>query len=110
MCNAPDSARASAAMLPQPRFGKKPEVQSTFPLAGVIDSYILVRHEYKHNGKTVLFEDLLALLCGERLDIRSPHSRNKSHRNTCPMFLTSNSPLQICREDAAATSLLNTAM
>ena len=88
----------------------KPERGSTFPLSGMLEAHLLVWHEYKHRDGTVLFEDLLALLVGERMDIRVPHSAAKSHRNNAPMFFTSNSLLRVRREDPDEESLLNTAM
>ena len=88
----------------------KPQLKSTFPLAGVLEAQVLLWHEYKHNDGTVLFEDLLALLVGERLEIRVPHRANQSHRNKSPMFFTSNSLCTICRADPVETAYLNKAM
>ena len=55
----------------------KPEAKSTFPLAGVLDAHALVWQEYKHKDSIVLFEDLLALTVGQRLEIRVPHRSNR---------------------------------
>lgn len=88
----------------------KPEGKSTFPLACVPEVHLLVWHEYAHKDSIVLFEDLLALTVGERVEIRQPHRKNLSHRNTAPMFLSCNSPLTVVREDVAVMTRLNQAM
>ena len=88
----------------------KPEAKSTFPLAGVLDAQILVWHEYKHKDSIVLFEDLLALTVGERMGVRVPHKKNVPHRNTAPLFYTSNSVLKVVREDVVEMTRLNAAM
>ena len=88
----------------------KPEAKSSFPFANVVGSQLLLWSEYKHKDSIVLFEDLLALLAGERLEIRIPHRGNESFRNTVPMIFTSNSPLVVVREDPVAMEYLNAAM
>lgn len=88
----------------------KPEAKSTFPLANVLTSHLLIWNEWKHKDSIVLFEDLLALLAGERMEIRVPHQSNKSHRNTAPMIFTSNPPLAVVREDPVAMARVNKAM
>jgi hypothetical protein len=88
----------------------KPEAKSTFPMANVVDAHVLLWQEYKHRDRIVLFEDLLALAVGERMELRIPHQKNKSHRNTAPLFFTSNSMLAVIREDPNEMQRLNTAM
>jgi len=88
----------------------KPDSKSTFPMSGIIDAHTLVWQEYYHKDKIVLFEDLLAVLAGERLEIRVPHRKNHSHRNTAPMFYSSNSLLAVRRDDPEQMQRLNTAM
>ena len=88
----------------------KPEAKSSFPLSGVLDAHILLWHEYKHKDTIVLFEDLLALSVGERLEIRVPHQVNKSHRNSAPLFYTCNSFLHVARSCPEEMSRLNHAM
>jgi len=66
----------------------KPQRGSTFPLSNVPKSHVLVWQEYKHHDGTILFEDLLSLAVGEKIDIRMPHAENLSHRDTAPMFYT----------------------
>ena len=88
----------------------KPDSKSTFPLAGVLTAHALVWQEYKHKDSIVLFEDLLAVLCGERLEIRVPHKKNVSHRNSAPMFYSSNSMLLVRRDDPVEMQRLNSAM
>ncbi|CAE8608797.1 unnamed protein product, partial [Polarella glacialis] len=88
----------------------KPEARSSFPLAGVLDAHILLWQDYRHNDSSVLFEDFLSLVAGERMDIRVPHKRNVSHRNTAPLFYSSNSQLVVARPDPAETVRLNRAM
>ena len=57
-----------------------------------------------------MFEDMLAVLVGERIEVRVPHRRNISRRNTAPMFLTSTSILGVVREKPQEMQRLNDAM
>ena len=88
----------------------KPENKSSFPLAGVLDAQVMLWQDWKHNDATILFEDILSLIVGERMDIRCPFKKNESFRNTSPLFYTSNSPLYVVRHDPAEMTRLNTAM
>ena len=88
----------------------KPQKNSSFALAGILDCHIMLWQDYKHEDKTLAFEDLLALLVGETLAVRVPNKPNVEHRNTAPMFFTSNSPLVVARSDPLAMQYLNTAM
>ena len=88
----------------------KPQSGSSFPLAGAIGATVLVWQDWKHDDKTVAFEDLLSFFVGELVDIRVPHQRNVSYRNTSPLFYTSNSILQTVRHDAGLMDRLNAAM
>ena len=88
----------------------KPERGSTFPLAGATDAHVLLWQDWKHDDRTVLFEDLLSFLVGERINVRVPHQRNLPFRNTSPLFYTSNSFLRVARDDPALTAELNAAM
>ena len=88
----------------------KPGRGSSFPLAGAADADLLFWQDWKHDDATVLFEDLLSLLVGERSDARVPHQRSMPFRNTSPLFYTSNSPLRVNRHDPALTASLNAAM
>ena len=88
----------------------KPDAKSTFPLAGVLAAHVLVWQDYKHKDSIILFEDLLSLIVGERMEIRVPHRANVSHRNTAPMFFSSNSMLAVRRDDPADMQRLNTAI
>ena len=88
----------------------KPQSGSSFPLAGAIGATVLVWQDWKHDDKTVAFEDLLSFFVGELVDIRVPHQRNVSYRNTSPLFYTSNSSLQVARQDTVLMGRLNSAM
>ena len=88
----------------------KPQRGSTFPLAAAPDAQLLVWQDWKHDDGTILFEDLLSFLVGERIDIRVPHQSNASFRNTSPLFYTSNSSLRVRRDDAGEAARLNRAM
>ena len=88
----------------------KPQHGSTFPLAGAIDADVLLWQDWKHDDATVLFEDLLAFLVGEIVDIRVPHQCNVSFRNTSPLFYTSNSAVRVARQSSDLTVALNAAM
>lgn len=88
----------------------KPDSKSTFPLAGLIDADVLVWQEYSHKDSILLFEDLLAVLCGEKMGIRVPHRKNVQHRNVAPMFYSSNSMLAVRRDDPETMQRLNSAM
>lgn len=88
----------------------KPEAKSSFPLAGAIDAQVLLWQDWKHNDATVLFEDMLSLIVGERIDVRIPCQKNMSFRNTSPLFYTANSPLFVVRPNPQEMIRLNTAM
>ncbi len=88
----------------------KPEAKSSFPLANAMSADILLWNEYKHKDSIVLFEDVLALIAGERMEIRVPHRVNESYRNTAPLIFTSNTPLTVLRDDPVAMTRLNGAM
>ena len=85
----------------------KPDSKSSFPLANFLEADLLLWNEYKHEDSLVLFEDILVVLCGERVEVRVPHKKNISHRNTAPMFY---SRLRVVREDPEEMSRLNIAM
>ena len=88
----------------------KPESKSSFPLAGVLDAQVLLWQDWKHNDATILFEDILSLIVGERMAIRCPFKKNVSFRNTSPLFYTSNSPLYVARHNFEEMARLNAAM
>jgi len=88
----------------------KPENKSSFPLSGVLDAQVLLWQDWKHNDATILFEDILSLIVGERMDIRCPFKKNESFRNTSPLFYTSNSPLYVVRQNPPEMVRLNAAM
>ena len=48
----------------------KPDSNSTFPTARILDVCLLLWQECKHKNGFVLFEDFLALLAGERMKRR----------------------------------------
>ena len=88
----------------------KPEGKSSFPLANIMDAHVLLWQEYKHKDSIVLFEDLLAVCAGERIEIRLPHTKNRSHRNLAPLFYTCNTELHVVRADPVEMNRLNGAM
>ena len=75
-----------------------------------MEADVLLWQQYFHKDSILLFEDLLALLCHERIEVAVPYKGGVSHRNMAPMLYTSNSPLRVVREDAAQMLLLNGAM
>jgi hypothetical protein len=88
----------------------KPESKSSFPLAGALDARVLLWQDYKHSDSIVLFEDILSLVVGELMEIRTPCKKNIPFRNNSPFFFTSNSPLRVVREDPEQMCRLNEAM
>ena len=48
----------------------RPDSNSTFPMARVLNACLLLWEEYKNKDGIVLFEDFLALLVGERMKRR----------------------------------------
>ena len=88
----------------------KPDSKSSFPLTNVVDAQLLLWNEYKHKDSILLFEDLLAIAAGERIEIRIPNEKNVSVRKQAPMFLTSNSMLIVVRPNLAEMERLNNAM
>ena len=88
----------------------KPESKSSFPLQGLLEAQLILWQDWKHKDSTILFEDLLSMTVGERMNIRVPCKPNKPFRNESSMFYTSNSPLYVVRHDPAEMMRLNQAM
>ena len=63
-----------------------PEDGSTFPLSGALDAEILLWQDFEYNPGTLQFNDLLRLLVGERIGVRLPGEKNRSLKNTSPLF------------------------
>ena len=66
----------------------KPQRESTFPLANVVDAEVLLWQEFEWDAKMCAFADLLALLAGEKFGIRLPNKKPQQYKNTSPMFYT----------------------
>ena len=75
-----------------------------------MEADVLLWQQYFHKDSILLFEDLLALLCHERIKVAVPYKGGVSHRNMAPTFYTNSSPLRVVREDAAQMFPLNGAM
>ena len=63
-----------------------PESGSTFPLSGLLDAEVVLWQDFEYEAKTINFQDLLRLLVGEKVGVRSPGSVNIKHKNTAPVF------------------------
>jgi hypothetical protein len=90
----------------------KPEIGSTFVLAEVLDAQpdVLLWQEFTWDPKGCSFEDLLAVLAGEKVGIRRPGQASKTCRISAPMIYTSWQPLTMICKDPARMFALNTAM
>ena len=88
----------------------KPERNSSFPLAGVLDSEVLLWQEFTWSPKVCAFEDLLQMLCGEKIGIRVPRAPPVQHRNKAPMFYTAWAPLSMRSQNSEEMMNHNQAM
>lgn len=88
----------------------KPEVGSTFSLAGILDAEVLLWQEFEWDPKGVAFNDLLAVLAAEQVGIRQPGTKQQEHCNHAPMFYTSWQALTMTCRDQRRMGNLNGAM
>lgn len=88
----------------------RPQRDSSFPFADVLDADVLVWQEFKWSSKVCAWEDLLSLLCGEKFGIRQPGAKPTQHRNRAPMFYTARKPLTMFSYDPQEMSEYNQAM
>ena len=88
----------------------KPQRECTFALAGVLDAEVLLWQEWAWERKTVAWEDMLSLLCGENLGIRLPSAPPVTHKNAAPMFFTAWAPLRMRCADMEQMITMNRAM
>lgn len=89
---------------------EKPQSGSSFPLTNVIGSEVLLWQDYCHNEATVAFSDLLAMLTGESVGVRSPCRANIKFRNTSPMFYSGRSSIRCSLRDPAEARTANEMM
>ena len=66
----------------------KPQRDSSFPLEGILGAEVLLWQEFTYSKRTLAWEDLLALLVGEKLAVRCCGTKPVQHRNAAPMFYT----------------------
>ena len=66
----------------------KPQRESSFRFAGILDAEVLLWQEFTYSKRTLAWEDLLALLVGEKLAVRCCGTKPVQHRNCAPMFYT----------------------
>ena len=71
----------------------KPQGGSTFALANVIGSDVILWQDYLHDEKTVRFADLLCLFVGESVGVRLV-AKNKGIRNKAPTFYSGLMPMR----------------
>ena len=88
----------------------KPERDNSFPLAGVLDAEVLIWHEFSWEPKMCAYEDILNLMCGEKIGIRVPHKKPPQFKNQSPMFYTAWEPLTYRGPSAAKARVYNEAM
>ena len=65
-----------------------PESGSTFPLSGLIGAEVALWQDFEYEAKTLNFQDMLRLLVGEKIGVRSPGTKNIRYKNTAPGFYT----------------------
>ena len=87
-----------------------PERESSFPLAGILGSEVLVWQEFVYNKKCLAFENLLAVLVGELVGVRLPGAVPVPYRNLAPMFYTARRPLAMRSADLAEMADYSQAM
>ncbi len=88
----------------------RPQRDSSFPLADVVDADVLLWREFKWTSKVCAWEDLLSLLCGEKVGLRMPGAKPVQHRNNAPMFYTARQPLRMFSQDPQEMLEYNQAM
>ena len=62
------------------------ESGSTCPLSGLLDAEVVLWQDFEYEAKKINCQDLLRLLVGEKVGVRSPGSVNIQHKNTTPVF------------------------
>ena len=85
----------------------KPQGGSTFSIGDLPQYDIMLWQDYEHDEATIRFTDLLSLLCGESIGMRSPCTLNRKFRNTIPCFLSAHMPVQCGRRDALKAQRLD---
>ena len=70
------------------RVSGKPQSGSTFPFLDIVDAEVLLWQEFVWDANMCSFEDILSLMCGERIGIRQPGKKPLPHKNRAPMFYT----------------------
>ena len=88
----------------------KPQRESSFPFAGVLDAEVLLWQEFTWTAQLCAFEDLLSLMAGEKFGIREPNKKPRQFRNTSPMFYTAWEPLTFRGKDPHMMATYNQAM
>ena len=88
----------------------KPERDSSFPFANLMDAEVLLWQEFTWHPKMCAFEDLLSLLCGERFGVRVPCKKPHQFKNTSPMFYTAWAPLRYTSSDYDQMQVYNEAV
>ena len=74
-----------------------------------MDADVLLWQEIKWTKKVCAWEDLLAVLAGEKLGLRQPGKKPIQHRNLTPMFYTARRPLAMISPDPVEVSKYNQA-
>ena len=90
--------------------GGRPQRDCSFPFASLMEADVLLWQEFKFSHKLCSWEDLLALLSGEKFGLRIPNAKPKQHRNLAPMFYTGRQPLRMRSDDVEEMLEYNQAM
>ena len=88
----------------------KPQRESSFPFAGVLDAEVLLWQEFTWSPQMCAFQDLLSLMAGEKFGIREPGKKPRQFRNASPMFYTAWEPLTFRGKDPLMMETYNQAM
>ena len=88
----------------------KPQRESSFPFAGVLEAEVLLWQEFTWTPQMCAFEDLLSLMAGEKFGIREPGKKPRQFRNASPMFYTAWEPLTFRGKDPLTMETYNQAM
>ena len=88
----------------------KPTRESTFPFEGILGAEVLLWQEFAYTKRMCAWEDLLAVMAGEKLAVRCCAAKPVQHRNTAPMFYTARRHLIYKSDDAEEMVDYNQAM
>ena len=88
----------------------KPQRESSFPFADIIDADVLLWQEFNWEPKMCAFEDLTLAATRWANKVRIPSQKPLQHRNKAPMFYTAWAPLSHRSNDCRKSMTYTAAM